>query len=69
MNNKELSEQTVDFKDACVRTGLPKKPFTIKNGKRTSIVSHSGLGLGRQAGKWRRKKGLAYKEGRKEVKL
>ena len=63
MTNKEFSEQTVDFKAACERTGLPRKPFTIKNGKRTSIVSHSNLGLGRQAGKWRHKTGLAYKEG------
>ena len=64
MTNKEFSEQTVDFKDACERTGLPKKSFTVKNGKRTSTVSHFNLGLGRQAGKWQRKKGLAYKEGR-----
>jgi len=64
MTNKEFSEKNEHFKSACERIGLPKKPFGIKNGKRTLIVSHSNLGLGRQAGKWRRGKGLAYKEGK-----
>ena len=64
MTNREFSEHSEDFKAACKQVGLPKKSFTLKNRKHISIVSHSNLGLGRQAGKWRRKKGLAHKEGR-----
>jgi hypothetical protein len=51
MTNREFAEQDNDFKDAYLRVQLPKSP-------------HLSTGPGRQAGKWRRKKGLAYKEGR-----
>ena len=51
MTNKEFSEKDQDFKAACEKVKLPIKP-------------HDNNGLRRQAGKWRRKTGLAYKEGR-----
>jgi len=50
MTNREFSEQDQDFKGACQKVGLLKQ--------------HPDMGLSRQAGKWKRKRGLAYKEGR-----
>ena len=51
MNLKEFSEKDEKFKEACIMVGLP-------------FEKHRHLGLGRQAGKWLRQEGLAYKEGR-----
>lgn len=51
MNNKEFSEKDDGFKLACEKVKLPNH-------------QHKHLSLARQAGKWRRKKGLAYQEGR-----
>jgi hypothetical protein len=50
MTNKEFSETNEDFKAACAAVKLPK--------------SGNPCGLSRQAGKWRRKTGLAYTKGR-----
>ncbi len=50
MTNKEFAEQDQNFKEACQKVGIPKQ--------------HPAMGLGRQAGKWRRKKGLAWEEGK-----
>jgi len=47
MTNREFSLNDKDFMRACDRAKLPLK-------------QHEKLGLARQAGKWRRKKGLAY---------
>lgn len=52
MTNKEFSVLgDMDFIKACEKVKLPNK-------------QHEKLGLVRQAAKWRRKAGLAYKEGR-----
>ena len=64
MTNKEFAEKDQGFKDACIRVKLPNKPMAIKRGSKAISVGHAGLGLGRQAGKWRRKVGLAYRDGR-----
>ncbi len=48
---KEFSETDEGFKKACEKVKLP-------------FLKHKHLGLKRQAGKWLRQKGLAYKEGR-----
>jgi hypothetical protein len=51
VTNKVFAQDDKHFKDACEKVKLP-------------IKKHEKMGLGRQAGKWRRKTGLAYKEGR-----
>ena len=52
MTNREFSiSGDKEFLKACQRVGLPH-------------TQHKEIGLVRQAAKWRRKKGLAYKEGR-----
>lgn len=51
MTNKKFAVENKIFKDACEKVGLPR-------------TNHAKLGLGRQAGKWRRKTGLAYNDGR-----
>lgn len=53
MTNKEFSEKDDIFRSACKKVGL------LEESRR-----HFKLGLGRQAGKWKRKKGLAYNKGR-----
>ncbi len=53
MTNKEFSGKDKKFIEACNLVNLPQK-------------KHEKLGLRRQASKWRRRKGIAYKEGRYE---
>ena len=48
MTNTEFANKDDKFKVSCEKVGLPKK-------------MHSHLGLARQAGKWRKGKGIAYK--------
>uniref|UniRef100_A0A6M3LXN9 Uncharacterized protein n=1 Tax=viral metagenome TaxID=1070528 RepID=A0A6M3LXN9_9ZZZZ len=47
MTNTEFAIKDDKFKASCEAVGLPNK--------------HKHIGLARQAGKWRRGKGLAYK--------
>ena len=61
---KIFSETDEGFKKACQKVGLPMKPMILKHGSKTVSVNHVDLNLKRQAGKWLRQKGLAYKEGR-----
>jgi len=56
MINRKFADSDEKFKQACEKVGLP---FS-RRGK----ADHSKLGLRRQASKWKRQKGLAYKEGR-----
>lgn len=51
MTNKKFAAENKHFQNACEKVGLPR-------------TNHAKLGLGRQAGKWRRKTGLAYNDGR-----
>ena len=51
MTNKKFATENRHFQNACAKVGLPQ-------------TGHVKLGLGRQAGKWRCKVGLAYNNGR-----
>jgi hypothetical protein len=51
MTNKEFAKTDKAFQEACAKVKLPQE-------------KHKELGLSRQAGKWQRKTGKAYKEGR-----
>jgi hypothetical protein len=64
MTNEEFAGTNDEFKVACLKVNLPREAFQMKHGSRVIEVSHRSLGLSRQAGKWRNKRGLAYKEGR-----
>jgi len=54
MTNKKFAETDQEFQKACEAVKLP---FDAVHGKKKNS-------LARQAGKWRRQTGLAYKEGR-----
>lgn len=56
MTNKERAESNTDFIEACNKVGLPFQRYGAKQGVKNSLT--------RQASKWRRKIGLAWKEGR-----
>ena len=49
MTNKEFAKDDMIFKEACEEVKLPSG-------------IHAKCGLARQAGKWRKGKGLAYKK-------
>ena len=63
MTLKEFSETDTQFREACNKVGLPKS-FPLNHGGKTFTISHANLGLTRQASKWLRGEGLAYKEGK-----
>ena len=63
MSLKEFSETDQKFIAACSKVGLPKS-FPLKHGGKTFTISHANLGLRRQASKWLRQEGIAYKKGR-----
>ena len=63
MTLREFSEKDTQFKNACGNVKLPKTHVLSCGGAKIN-VNHGALGLKRQASKWMRQMGLAYKEGR-----
>ena len=55
--NREFSESS-QFRDLCLKAGLPMKPAMHKRGAKT--VATSTNTLTRQASKYRRKTGIVY---------
>ena len=62
MTNKKFAEEDQAFQKSCEKAGLPIAPMNLRHGGKTVRVEHAALGLGRQAGKWRRGCGLAYRK-------
>lgn len=63
LTNKEFSETNKIFIQACEKVNLPNhKTVVKKRGMKPVVTDTSGVtSLVRQASKWRRKKGRAYK--------
>lgn len=60
LTNKQFADQVDEFREACVKVGLPNHKIVIHT--RTSKTERTGVpSLTRQASKWRNRKGLAYK--------
>lgn len=57
MTNEEFARTDKQFQAACAKAGLPKTAVHKRGG---STVSATVSSLARQAGKWRKGKGLAF---------
>jgi formate-dependent phosphoribosylglycinamide formyltransferase (GAR transformylase) len=61
MTNKKFAEQDVSFQKACEEAGLPNH-ITVIHSRKGNRTGKGNSSLTRQASKWRRGKGLAYKK-------
>jgi hypothetical protein len=67
MTNREFSRTDEGFKAACEKvnlTSMHKAVAKTRKSKGSARTSRIAGDLTRQASKWRRGKGIAYKEGR-----
>jgi hypothetical protein len=62
ITNRQFANEDVSFKVACANAGLPRHITVVRSRKGNKVKQGKDQSLTRQASKWRRGLGLAWKE-------